>query len=186
MSSIDAAALPSIPAAVAARGIALRPESTTDRDFLSELFVQTRWEQLQPTTWTDQQKVAFLVQQFTFQDAHYTRHYEGAARGIITRNAETIGRLYLYALQGELRMVDISLLSVHRSQGIGAALIAAVLDEGQCRGNVVTLHVEAFNRARHLYQRLGFIDVGGDSIYRKMAWRPAASEQLVPQSKTAS
>lgn len=177
MCGIGVAALPPVPAGIAARGIELRTESSADREFLTELFIQTRWAELQPTTWTDQQKLAFLVQQFTFQDAHYTRHYEGAARGIITRNAEPIGRLYLYALPGELRMVDIALLSAHRSQGIGAALIAAVLEEGQYRGDVVTIHVEAFNRARQLYQRLGFIDVGGDSIYRKMAWRPAASWQ---------
>jgi GNAT superfamily N-acetyltransferase len=186
LSDTSLAPLPAIPATLASRAIDLRAESSTDRAFLVELFIQTRWEELQPTAWSQEQKVAFLTQQFGFQDAHYTRHYQGTARGIVTQNDEPIGRLYLYSLPGELRMVDIALLSTHRSHGIGAALIVAVLEQARGRGEVVTIHVEAFNRARNLYQRLGFIDVGGDAIYRKMQWQAAVAQCHAAQLKTAS
>ncbi len=187
MGDLSPATLPTIPAALAARAIGLRIESRADRPFLLELFIQTRWDELQPTAWPDEQKAAFLTQQFGFQDTHYTRHYQGAARGIITHDSAPVGRLYLHALPGELRMVDIALLATHRAQGIGAALITAVLEQGQACNVPVTIHVEAFNRARSLYERLGFIDVGGDDIYRRMQWHTAAAEHRPTlQLKTAS
>jgi hypothetical protein len=65
-------ALPAVPPALAARGVSLRAEQSADGAFLARLYVSTRWEELQPTGWSDEQKVGFLLQQFTLQTAHYS------------------------------------------------------------------------------------------------------------------
>jgi len=167
------ATLPAVPSALAKLGIGLHPQDSDSLPFLVHLFIQTRWDELAGSGWPDQQKSAFLTQQFTFTDLHYTQYYPQAARGIITQGAQPIGRLFLDALPGELRIVDIALLPAHRSHGIGTALISAVLEQAWTRGEVITIHVEMFNRARQLYRRLGFVDIGGDEVYRKMELRPS-------------
>lgn len=179
------AALPEVPPALAALGIAMQEPNEASSAFLLHLYTQTRWDELASTDWPDEQKMAFLEQQFTFQDLHYTKYYPSAARGIITRCSHPIGRLYLYALPGELRIVDIALLPAQRSQGIGTALLGAVLQEAWIRGETVTIHVEAFNPARELYSRLGFVDIGGDQVYRKMECRPPAPARTHDQLQSA-
>lgn len=183
--SATLATLPSVPTALTALGIGLQEQTGASSAFLLQLYMQTRWSELAGTYWPDEQKAAFLRQQFTFQDIHYARYYPTAARGIITRSSQPIGRLLLYALPGELRIVDIALLPSQRSQGIGTALISAVSEQALARGETVTIHVEAFNRARELYSRLGFIDVGGDQVYRKMECRPGNMTGTLGQLKTA-
>ena len=48
-----------------------------------------------------------------------------------------------------------------------------VLAEAAGGGRTVSLHVECFNRARSLYDRLGFQPVGGEGVYVEMRGRPA-------------
>lgn len=171
MAAVGASVLPRVPPALVEQGIGLRAEESEDGPFLTRLYLQNRWEELAPTGWPDARKAAFLTQQSGWQHDHYRRHYVGAAWGIVTKDGEPIGRLYLHAMPGELRIVDILLLPAHRGRGIGGALIEAVFASARVRGDAVTIHVEVFNPARRLYERLGFVEAGGGDIYRKMEWR---------------
>lgn len=174
--SIVAAVLPPAPPSLAERGFGLRPEVPEDRDFLATLYISTRWEELAQTGWPDEQKLAFLGQQFQCQFAYYGQVYADAARGIITLGDRPVGRLYLHAFPDELRVVDVSLIPDYRAQGIGTALLRAAYAQGRDRGVPVTIHVEVFNvNARRLYERLGFVEVkdGPQEVYRKMVWWPA-------------
>lgn len=164
--------LPPVPPLLAAQGFQLRSETGEDIDFLSRLYISTRWEELQQTGWTDAQKQAFLHQQFTFQYTHYQQHYADAARGILQQDDIPRGRLYLLQMPGDLRIVDISLLPEWRGQGIGAALIGAVFELARSRRSIVSIHVESFNPARRLYDRLGFQEVADLGVYRRMQWTP--------------
>lgn len=167
------ATLPPLPPELAALGMALRHEGEGDKPFLARLYVSTRWEELALSGWSDEQKAAFLLQQFGFQDLHYTRYYPGAVRAILLDREEPVGRLYLSGMADELRIVDVSILPSHRGRGIGTALLRTVFEQGRERRQPVTIHVEVFNTgARRLYDRLGFVEVGGDGVHRKMAWRP--------------
>jgi ribosomal protein S18 acetylase RimI-like enzyme len=40
-------------------------------------------------------------------------------------------------------------------------------------GKPMRLHVEFFNRALRLYERLGFSKIGEIGVYYEMEWRPA-------------
>ena len=54
--------------------------------------------------------------------------------------------------------------------GIGTALVTMVLNEAVSAGKPVVLHVEKHNRARFLYERLGFSTSEWNDVYLEMRW----------------
>jgi ribosomal protein S18 acetylase RimI-like enzyme len=159
----------------AALDVALRPMSDMDLAFTAALYASTREEELAPVPWPAEVKRAFLAQQHAAQHAHYRQHYQGMHAMIIERGGAAIGRLYLYAMPAEIRIVDISLMPEARRQGIGAALLRDVLAQAASFGRNVTIHVEKNNPARTLYARLGFSITDDDrGAYDLWEWRPAA------------
>ena len=67
-------------------------------------------------------------------------------------------------------MIDIALLTEHRSAGIGGQIMEEVLDEAAAAGKPVRIHVEQNNPAMRLYNRLGFRKIGNTGIYDLMEW----------------
>jgi ribosomal protein S18 acetylase RimI-like enzyme len=137
-------------------GVTLRDETDGDQDFVADLYASTREEELRPVAWPDAQKRAFLRQQFELQRAHYRQHYEGAQWLIVLREAAPIGRLYLKTGSVEVRLMDVALVPAQRGLGIGTALMRSLLNYADGLGMPVSLHVEPFNPAIRLYERLGF------------------------------
>lgn len=80
------------------------------------------------------------------------------------------GRLYVARWPAEIRIVDISLLPEHRGHGIGTALLGDLTAEAAAAGTPLTIHVERFNPALRLYQRLGFVAVGDAGVYLLLRW----------------
>jgi ribosomal protein S18 acetylase RimI-like enzyme len=156
-------------------GVRLRPEEESDLPFLMALYRTTREQDLLLVAWSEEQKSAFVAMQFSAQRQHYRRTYPGARFEIIERGASSIGRLYVHERSDEIRIIDIVVAPEARNQGIGGALLRALLDEGRRSRRPVTIHVERFNPARRLYDRLGFRGVGGepdDSVYLFLEARP--------------
>lgn len=159
----------------AALGVALRPMSDADLPFAAALYASTRAEELAPVPWPAEAKQAFLFQQHAAQHAHYQQHYRGMEATIVERTGTAVGRLYLYEMPGEVRIVDISLVPEARRHGIGSALLRDVLADAAPRGKSVTIHVEKNNPARTLYARLGFTILDNDrGAYDLWEWRAAA------------
>jgi len=155
-------------------GVVLRPMSDADLAFTAALYASTRTEELAPVPWPPEVKQAFLAQQHAAQHAHYQQHYRGMEAAIVERGGAAIGRLYLYEMPAEIRIVDISLMPEARRQGIGAALLRDLLAGAGPQGKIVTIHVEKNNPARTLYTRLGFTIVDEDrGAYDLWEWRPA-------------
>jgi ribosomal protein S18 acetylase RimI-like enzyme len=84
------------------------------------------------------------------------------------------------------RLIDIGLRPGERSRGLGSVLIAAVQSACAAAGaEALNLHVDVGNnRARALYERLGFCISGDIGTHAEMAWRPAP--RVGNQLKTAS
>ncbi|AWK88353.1 GNAT family N-acetyltransferase [Azospirillum thermophilum] len=160
-------------AALAALGLSFRLETEDDVSFVRRLYCEMRWDELAAIQdWTAEQKIGFLAQQYEAQRQHYARAYFDAEFLVIERNGEPIGRLYLYrGNPADIRVVDIGLLIAARNQGLGRAILEAVFDEARAAGRTVSIHVEVFNPARHLYDRLGFVEIGEHGPYRLMEWR---------------
>lgn len=152
--------------------IGFRDIDDGDLPFLRELYASTRAEEMAAVPWTETEKREFLLQQFSFQHAYYSKHFTEASFQLILLDGSPIGRLYLDRRPDEIRLIDIALLPAYRNQGIGGQLMREVLEEGDRRGLPVRIHVEQNNPALRLYRRLGFQRVGDVGVYYLMEWRP--------------
>jgi GNAT superfamily N-acetyltransferase len=117
---------------------------------------------------------AFLRQQFSAQHQWYTEQYKGASFDVILVDGNAVGRLYVARWPEEIRIVDIALLPDHRNRGIGTSLLAGLIDEASAASRPLTVHVERFNPALNLYQRLGFVPVADQGVYLMLQWSPTS------------
>jgi len=148
-------------------------------ELLFRVYRSTREEELAMVVdWTAEQKDVFVRQQFEAQHVWYQEHYVGAQFDVILVDGLPAGRLYVHRRPNEIRLVDITLLPEYRKGGIGTSILRDLLAEGEAAGKPVTIHVEVYNPAMRLYERLGFRPIEERGPYRLMEWRP--------QLKTAS
>lgn len=159
--------------------ITLRPVGPADEQFLLRVYASTRTEELAGVGWTEEQKRAFLLQQFVSQSAYWAEHYAGGDFRIIEVDGVPAGRFYVNRGPEAICLVDIALLPEHRRGGIGTGLIQRLLAEGKAKGLPVTLHVEAFNPARCLYERLGFEPAADHGVYVLMRWLPPTAKGAI-------
>ncbi len=89
----------------------------------------------------------------------------------------SVGGLYIHRRENEIRIMDIALLPEHRKQGIGSELLRDILQQGQENTLPVTIHVERFNPALHLYERLGFKQKEDKGVYWLMEWMPIHTQE---------
>jgi ribosomal protein S18 acetylase RimI-like enzyme len=154
--------------------LTLRPITPTDDAFLARVYASSRAQELALTDWKEEQKAAFCRQQFEAQSAYYAENYPGAAFQIIERDGWPVGRLYVARWEKEIRIVDITLLPESRCSGLGTKLLRELQAEAGKAGKSLTIHVERFNRALGLYERLGFRQVEDKGVYLLMEWRGAS------------
>jgi ribosomal protein S18 acetylase RimI-like enzyme len=151
--------------------ISLRPITPEDDSFLAGVYASTRADELAVTGWSDEEKAVFCRRQFDAQTAHYRENYPGASFQMIERDDEPVGRLYVARWEKEIRIVDIALLPEFRGRGIGSKLLRELQEEARPAGKSLTIHVERFNPAMRLYERLGFKQVEDKGVYLLMEWR---------------
>ena len=156
------------------QAVSVRPVTKRDRKFLARLFASTRAEDPAAEQSSEQQREAFLAQQFHAQSVRYAEQFPDASFDLVLVDGQPAGQLIVARLVGELKLIDISLLPEHRGRGIGTALIRPLLDEASENEARVTIQVERSNRALRLYERLGFVAVENTGAYLKLE-RPAAA-----------
>jgi ribosomal protein S18 acetylase RimI-like enzyme len=154
-------------------GLTFRRITDADLPLLARVYASTRADELARVPWSDEQKAAFLDMQFRAQHNHYQQYYPKADWLVTMRGGEDVGRLYIERWTREHCIIDIAFLPEHRGKGLGAALMRDLMDEAAAAGKAVTIHVEKFNPALHLYQRLGFVTEEDKGVYDLMRWRPA-------------
>lgn len=154
--------------------ITLRPVQPSDRDFLYDLYASTREEELSILPWSPEERAAFLLMQFNAQDTYYRQVYPEEAFQVVLADGVAAGRLYLAELPDALDVVDIALVPAYRNRGIGSLLFGRIMTRARDLDLPVTLRVEKTNRARHLYDRLGFTLVADEGFNLYLRWRPQA------------
>jgi ribosomal protein S18 acetylase RimI-like enzyme len=150
---------------MAARLMTLRPVEAGDEEFLYRVYASTRAEELAAVPWDDDAKEAFLRMQFAAQDRWYHEQMPDASYDLVLVDGERAGRLYVERRPDELLIIDIALLPEQRRRGLGTSLLGDVLAEADATGRRATIHVERFNPARRLYERLGFAGVAEQGVY---------------------
>jgi GNAT superfamily N-acetyltransferase len=152
--------------------ISLRPSEPTDELLLYEIYASTREDELGLVDWTDEQKAAFLRQQFSAQHSFYHGRFADARFDLILQDGVPIGRLYVARWPEKIQILDIALLPPYRNAGIGTWLLRALLTEAAATGKRASIYVERFNPARRLYERLGFSEVADEGVYLLLECSP--------------
>jgi ribosomal protein S18 acetylase RimI-like enzyme len=166
-----------------APAVELRAATAADDPFLLRVYASVREPELEAAGFPVEQRGAFVTQQFEAQSRHYAEHYTETSFDLILVDGEPAGRLIVARWERELRIVDIALLPDWRGQGVGGALLRTLIAEAEERGVKASIHVEQFNPALALYQRLGFAPVGEHGVYLLLERPPGAA---AAQAKTAS
>jgi GNAT superfamily N-acetyltransferase len=161
-----------LPEALQSQGFALRREGDPDLPFLIQLYASTRANELAILPWTQNEKNAFLIQQFGAQRKHYYRFYADAAFDVLWQGERPVGRLYLHERRTRFNVMDIALMPTERGKGLGSAIMLAVQDHAAAFGKGVDLFVERYNPALNLYRRLGFTPIQEDETNLEMEWVP--------------
>lgn len=155
--------------------IASRSARPDDEEFLYRVYASTRQEELAQVGWDDTHKKAFLRQQFDAQSRYYREHYEGTSFDVILSDGRPVGRLYVARWPEEIRVIDIALLPEHRGMGIGGELLAGLVSESEASGKPLSIHVERFNPALRLYERLRFRPKEDKGVYLLMERTPGTA-----------
>jgi ribosomal protein S18 acetylase RimI-like enzyme len=149
-------------------GITLRVAQREDVALLAEIYGSTRAEELQQVPWSAEQKKSFTDWQSQQQERHCELHSPNAERLVMEREAVAIGRIYVETTGMEVRLMDITLLPAHRSQGVGTRLMNELLRYADTLQRPVSLHVEPFNPAKRMYERMNFAVAETRGLYEFM------------------
>lgn len=153
-----------------ADNITFRTITPLDQPFLYTLYASTRAEEVAQTGWSGFEQENFLRQQFSAQHQFYSEQFTSAEFLIIETDTRPIGRIYIDRRPDEIRLIDIALIPDMRGKGIGTRLLKDLLAEAEKADKPVRIHVERFNPAMHLYERLGFKKIGDTGVYFLMEW----------------
>ncbi len=168
------------------RRLKFRAATAADLAFLRAVYGSTRTEELAPLPWSEADKQRFLDQQFAAQDHAYRTNYPGADFLVILVDSAPAGRLCLHRRAREIRIMDIALLPPFRGQGCGATILGRLQDLAAAEGLSLSIHVETFNPARRLYERLGFRPAGQSEVYLLLEWAPPVPTPGSPPEESGS
>ena len=92
---------------------------------------------------------------------------------VLRRAGADIGWIQVSETAEELHLDQLHLVGDARNQQIGTGLIYTLQDRARAAGKPIALNVIRGNRAKALYERLGFAAVGGDEEKVRMLWNGA-------------
>ncbi|MDP3913845.1 MAG: GNAT family N-acetyltransferase [Bacteroidota bacterium] len=152
--------------------ISFRKVSEDDFPFLRKVYRSTREEELSQANMSEEDKSRFIEFQFNAQHTHYSQAYKDAEFNLILLDDKPVGRLYIWRTETQIRIMDIALLPDFQGKGVGTRILQSIIQESEKSGKKGTIHVEYFNPALRLYERLGFKKVDDSGIYFYMERLP--------------
>lgn len=155
--------------------ITFRSVGPDDAELLLALYASTRAEEMAMVPWTSEQQQAFISMQFAARQAEYQQKYPTATHQIILAGDRPVGHLQVARLEGEIRIIDITVTPLERNCGIGTSSLRQLLREAVPTDKAVRIYVENHNPSRRLFERLGFKPVAEHGIHLLLEWSPTAS-----------
>src|SRR5262249_48771764 len=154
--------------------VRLRPERDDDRDFRYRLFCDSRQPEfalmLPPPVF---QQV--MAHQFQAQTVSYREQFPRARFDIIELAGRPIGRIVVDRPGTAPDIAAQSIIPELRNQGIGTAIMRALMEEARGSDLPVQLEVASENDpSLRLYLRLGFEPIETAPLYIRLLWRAPA------------
>jgi ribosomal protein S18 acetylase RimI-like enzyme len=145
-------------AARVGRVLELRAAASQDREFLWEVH-RTALRPAVEATWGWDE---------AFQMQYFAEHFTTTDRFIVSVDGVDAGVLQFTVKADHLFLTSVALLPEHQGRGLGTDLVNMVLAEGRRHNLPVRLQVLKVNRAKKLYERLGFEAYGESETHVHM------------------
>lgn len=155
--------------------VTLRPAAPEDEPFLRRVYASTRADELAQVPWSDEMKRRFCDMQFDAQDADYRARWRDMRYDVILVGGEPAGRLWQAFSPSNVHVLDLAILPEFRGRGAGTKLLRDVIAHATSTGRSTSISVEKLNRARALYERLGFRVVSESDVHYRMERSVSAS-----------
>ena len=138
----------------------LKPAQPEDEEFLFRLFAESQ-EHLAVFRPNEALYQSLLEMQYRGRKLSYAAQYPQAVDSILciedeAKGAMPVGRLLVDCQPDCWRIVDIALLAAHRGKGLGSWALEHCQRECGAAAGKLALAGKPDNRARRLYERLGF------------------------------
>ncbi len=145
----------------------VRPAHPDDRDFLYALNEATMREQVERVWgWEDAEQVAFFESRF-----------QPEGWRIIQADGRDIGVLIVEEDDDGIYLAEIEILPEWQGRGIGSSVICSLMREAAACTKPLTLRVLHVNeRARALYERLGFHEFKQIETHTYLRWQPSVRD----------
>lgn len=160
-----------------ASGLALRPATAADQDFLRALFGAVRAPELGLGGLDAATLEGLLGLQFAAQQQSFRARYPQARCEVIEVAGAAVGQMQVAQQADALLLVDLALLPEWRRRGIGSSLLRGLQQQAAAARQPLRLHVVLNNPAEALYRRLGFKETGVSGMHRAMEWENTMGEQ---------
>jgi ribosomal protein S18 acetylase RimI-like enzyme/2-polyprenyl-3-methyl-5-hydroxy-6-metoxy-1,4-benzoquinol methylase len=147
--------------------IEVREVTSSDEEFLRDLYHSTRRDEVAEFGWSVAEQDAFLTMQFEMQRKAYDIQYPKAEHRIILFDGTPVGRIITDKTGRVLSLTDISVLPQYRGRGIASRLIAMLKRDT----DMIVLNVDKHNTgARQLYEKHGFVSTAETEFKFEMCW----------------
>jgi ribosomal protein S18 acetylase RimI-like enzyme len=150
--------------------ILLKERTENDSEFFMELFGEIKSSELHLETWPEPVKKQMIMMQYNAFMQTVITEFPYNYDYLILFKSNKAGRLQLDKNDNGFRIINISLLSEFRNNGIGTAIIQDIIYEANSKKIPVFLDVDRINPAFNLYQRFGFKIINQDEIRFSMKY----------------
>jgi ribosomal protein S18 acetylase RimI-like enzyme len=169
----------------------LRPAQVEDEPFLFRLFAESQ-DHLTAFRFNAELYESLIEMQFLGRKQSYGAQFPHAIDAIVcvedeARCGTPVGRILVDCQPECWRIVDIALLAARRGSGVGSWTLRLCQQHCETAGAKLALAVRPENRARRLYERLGFRATDEDILTVEMEWiasSPSAVESSLGQEVT--
>jgi ribosomal protein S18 acetylase RimI-like enzyme len=150
--------------------ITLRLRREDEEETWKEVFkdsIRSHFQMLDPVSLGQ-----LLEFQYVAQKVDYDRNYPGMSNYFILFEGQIGGRVMVYKDKYLLHLIDFSVLTELRGNGIGGIVLDWLIRESLRRCLPIRFYVEKVNRAFNLYERKGFRVTGETESHLIMECRP--------------
>ena len=147
--------------------VSVRPATSSDIDFLTDVVIEATMDQGRLPD--DFDEVDFRAGFGTWTSEQVDGDGHGSSIQVVVVDGEDAGRLRVVRRDGLVEIAGLQLMPAHQSRGVGREVVQVVVDQARADGLPVELGVEKDNpRARAFWERCGFAYVGEDGAEHRL------------------
>ncbi len=158
----------------------MRPAIAADAPFIERLYTERRAAEFAALGLGADQMRAMIAMQFAAWRCSYAGKPSVIEFVLLDSAGEPAGHLVISQATGLSRIIDVSVATTHRGQGLATAALQEVISTAHKSECDVGLLVAPGSPAKKLYERLGFVSDGpGDPAGLPMMCRYSRTQRFI-------